>query len=141
MSNYWLRTYKGILVRADSIMNINPVKSRGSSHGSYEVTVTMTVPRGGSGQFGWDIEPVAHTFAYLDSQAAADLLAFNIVATLAEARDGAVVLTFEDGALDVIMADDFYAYVAAVAKAEGTPMETSAPQVKTRWSSLTPRRS
>lgn len=49
------------------------------------------------------------------------------------------MLTFGDGALDVVEADDFYAYVSAVATAEGVPLKHPEPQVKTRWSSITPR--
>ncbi len=140
MTTYWLRTHQGILVRADWIMDISPVRSRRHSAGSYEVTITTAVPRGGSGQFGLNLEPVSYPFAYLDSQATADLLAFNIIATLAESRQGAAVLTFEDGALDVVEADDFHAFVSAVATAEGVPLDPTEPQVKTRWSSITTRR-
>ncbi|MDX3656254.1 hypothetical protein PV646_02940 [Streptomyces sp. ID05-26A] len=140
MSTYWLRTHDGVLVRADWIMNISPVRSQRSSAGTYQVTLTTVVPAGGSGQFGTHLEPVSYPFAYLDSQADADLLAFNIVATLAQPRDDAAVLIVEDGGLDVVTADDFYAYVSAVATAEGTPLKHSEPRVKTRWSSITPRR-
>lgn len=117
MSTYWLRTDRGALIRADTIVSWHP----DGSGENYKVEVCTSSTRGDSGHLGWGIGPASFVFAKGTSQKWANQLVFDALRRLDIPTEHTAVLIPDEeqnGMLAVVYVDEFDKYVGDLAKAE-----------------------